>query len=116
MKKFNIAMLFLALPCMIFADAESDLRHALDQIHNNGCLKIGSDFPNRGQHHEQIRSESRQEIADAETANPNNLGVSKVKNEFESDQLLYTKAAFDQATTSKDVNSILNIEANHIMG
>ena len=116
MKKFNIAMLFLALPCMIFADAESDLRHALDQVHDNGSLKIGSDFQNRGQYHEQIRSEERQKIADAVTANPNDPGVSKVKNEFESDKLLYTKADFDKATTSTDVNNILNIEADHIAG
>ena len=115
MKNFRIAMLVLALPCMIFADAESDLRNDLDHTHNSYSGQMQRDFQNRGKHHEDCRSEFNKDISAAVSANPSDLGVSKIKSEFESDKILYTKAAFDQAsTTAKDLNDTLNIEASNI--
>ena len=73
------------------------------------------DFQNRGKHHEDCRSEFNKSISAAVAAHPGDSGVLKVKSEFESDKILYTKAAFDQASTpSKMLNDTLNVEADHI--
>jgi hypothetical protein len=118
MKKFSIAMLVLALPYIISADPENDLRHNIDKIHLDCNTKINNERPfnleKAKAYHEDMRSEVGDMIDHALAENPQDLGVLRVDLDFRFDKMLHTKEAFDKAKTAKEVNIIMEDEAENI--
>ncbi len=118
MKKFSIAMLVLALPYIVSADPEDDLRHIIDKIHLDCNTKINNERPfnleKARQYHEEMRSQIRHKIDDMLAKYPGYPGFYRVDSEFNSNQMLYTKEDFDKAKTANEVNIIMEQEAENI--